>query len=155
MPLRRDRVEDIEPGPGWLMRNYPTAAPPPRLSRRGFLGLASSAVGFWPALAWAGPPGTRALAGDPALLSPFEREHLPVLQLPVVTTNGAKVPIVVEMTHPMTPDHHIESIPVVNERDPSPSKGMFYLTPASGRVYLATTANNGPCGGCIQVFAPQ
>jgi len=26
---------------------------------------------------------------------------------------------------------------------------------ASGRVYLATTANNGPCGGCIQVFAPE
>ena len=26
---------------------------------------------------------------------------------------------------------------------------------ANGRVYLATTANNGPCGGCIQVFAPE
>jgi len=26
---------------------------------------------------------------------------------------------------------------------------------ATGRVYLATTANNGPCGGCIQVFAPE
>ena len=26
---------------------------------------------------------------------------------------------------------------------------------ASGHVYLATTANNGPCGGCIQVFAPE
>ena len=26
---------------------------------------------------------------------------------------------------------------------------------ASGRVYLATTANNGPCAGCIQVFAPE
>jgi DNA-binding beta-propeller fold protein YncE len=26
---------------------------------------------------------------------------------------------------------------------------------ATGRVYLATTAKNGPCGGCIQVFAPE
>jgi hypothetical protein len=26
---------------------------------------------------------------------------------------------------------------------------------ASGRVYLATTASKGPCGGCIQVFAPE
>jgi DNA-binding beta-propeller fold protein YncE len=26
---------------------------------------------------------------------------------------------------------------------------------ANDRVYLATTANNGPCGGCIQVFAPE
>jgi DNA-binding beta-propeller fold protein YncE len=26
---------------------------------------------------------------------------------------------------------------------------------ATGRVYLATTAKDGPCGGCIQVFAPE
>jgi hypothetical protein len=26
---------------------------------------------------------------------------------------------------------------------------------ANNRVYLATTADNGPCGGCIQVFAPE
>jgi hypothetical protein len=25
----------------------------------------------------------------------------------------------------------------------------------NGRVYLATTADKGPCGGCIQVFAPE
>ncbi len=102
--------------------------------------MASAAVGLWTRRAWAGPPGRHLLAGDPALLSPFEREHLPVLQLPVVTTNGAKVPIVVEMTHPMAPDHYIASVHVVNERDPVPSKGMFYFTPANGRVYLAFQA---------------
>jgi DNA-binding beta-propeller fold protein YncE len=26
---------------------------------------------------------------------------------------------------------------------------------ATGRVYLATTAKHGPCGGCIQIFAPE
>jgi DNA-binding beta-propeller fold protein YncE len=26
---------------------------------------------------------------------------------------------------------------------------------ANGKVYLATTADRGPCGGCIQVFAPE
>jgi hypothetical protein len=26
---------------------------------------------------------------------------------------------------------------------------------ANNRVYLATTAKDGPCGGCIQVFEPQ
>jgi DNA-binding beta-propeller fold protein YncE len=26
---------------------------------------------------------------------------------------------------------------------------------AKGRIYLATTADKGPCGGCIQVFAPE
>ncbi len=97
-------------------------------------------MGFWTRRAWAGPPGTRLVAGDPALLSPFEREHLPALQLPAVTTNGAKVPIVVEMNHPMTPDHYIASINVVNERDQIPSKGMFYFTPLNGRVYVAFQA---------------
>ena len=26
---------------------------------------------------------------------------------------------------------------------------------ANNRVYLATTADKGPCGGCIQAFAPE
>ncbi len=117
--------------------NCQTASPPHGLSRRGFLGLASAAVGLWTRRAWAGPPGRHLLAGDPALLSPFEREHLPMLQLPAVTTNGAKVPIVVEMTHPMAPDHYITSVHVANERDPIPSKGMFHFTPANGRVFVA------------------
>lgn len=68
---------------------------------------------------------------------PFERLHHPVLELPLVTVNGAKVPVVVEMAHPMEPDNHITSVHVVNERDPVPSKGVFYFTPANGQVYLA------------------
>ena len=28
------------------------------------------------------------------------------------------------------------------------------VDPATGKVYLATTAKDGPCGGCIQVYAP-
>lgn len=101
-------------------------------------------MGFWGEgrirRAWGGPPVRRLSADDPALLSPFERQHVPVLQLPVVTTNGAKVPIVVEMTHPMTLDHYITSVHVVNERDPVPSKGVFHFTPVNGRVYLSFQA---------------
>ena len=28
------------------------------------------------------------------------------------------------------------------------------VDPATGKVYLATSAKEGPCGGCVQVYAP-
>lgn len=113
-------------------------------SRRGFLGLASAAVGLLAegALprAWGATPVRSLRADDPDILPPFERLHLPRLRLPVVTENGAKVPIVVEMTHPMEPGHYIRSIRVDNDSDPVPSKGTFHLTPANGQVYLSFQA---------------
>ena len=111
------------------------------LSRRRFLGLASAAVGLWVPRAWAVGSSPTVLDGrDPRALSPLEREHLPLLRIPEVTTNGSKLPIVLEMDHPMTPDHHITTVRVVNRRDPVPLKGTFHLTPANGRVYLSFQA---------------
>lgn len=121
-----------------------SAKRPQGLSRRGFLGLASAAVGLmgvWGIRrAWPDTLGRGPLADHPDLLSPSQQLHLPVLKLPTVTTNGAKVPIVVEMRHPMEPDHYITSVHVVNERDPVPLKGTFHFTPANGQVYLAFQA---------------
>jgi desulfoferrodoxin (superoxide reductase-like protein) len=121
----------------------PFASRPPRLSRRRFLVLASAVTGLGfdggRRRAW-GASGRRRSADDPALLSPFERLHFPVLRIPVVTTNGAKVPVVVEMEHPMEPGHYITSVHVTNQRDPVPSKGVFHFTPANGQVYLAVQA---------------
>jgi sulfur-oxidizing protein SoxY len=111
------------------------------LSRRGFLGLVpAAAAGLWVPRALASAAATSLDGRDPASLTPLEREHLPVLRLPELTSNGAKLPIVVEMDHPMTPDHFIRSIEVLNRRDPVPSKGTFHLTPANGRVYLGFQA---------------
>lgn len=111
------------------------------LSRRRFLGGVAATVGLWgggaSGLAWGAAPARRLSADDPDLLSPFERLHLPVLRLPVVAGNGAKVPVVVEMAHPMEPGHYITSVEVTNERDPVPSKGVFHFTPANGQVYLS------------------
>src|SRR2546422_83966 len=87
-------------------------------SRRGFFGLASTAAGLFIREAWAGSRERRLLGGDPALLSPLEREHFPSPSLPARTRNGAKVPIVVEMRHPMTPQHHVTRPDVGSERDP-------------------------------------
>lgn len=113
-------------------------------SRRDLIGLALAAVGLAvPAgrrVVAAGPPGRRRWGDELAGLSPFERLHHPAVRLPVVTANGDRVPIVIEMTHPMEPGHYVESLSVLNARDPVPSKGVFGFTPGSGQVYLAFQA---------------
>lgn len=63
-----------------------------------------------------------------------------MLHVPEMTRNGAKVPIVVEMAHPMTADHHIGRLEVVNASDPVPVKGTFHFTPGNGSLYLAFQA---------------
>ena len=127
------------------------ASPPAGLTRRSFIALApGAAVGLWLRPAWA-VEAVRPLAEGAGQRSAIEREHVPALRLPGFTTNGAKVPIVVEMSHPMTADHHVTSVEVVNEDDPIPSKGTFHFTPANGRVYLAFQARMH--GGSSQVSA--
>jgi len=70
----------------------------------------------------------------------------PSIRLPVLTENGAKVPLVVEVDHPMSPDHHATTITVINERDPVASKGEFSFSPANGQAYVAFQArlDDGP-----------
>ena len=70
----------------------------------------------------------------------------PTIRLPVLTENGAKVPVVVEVEHPMEMDHHVTTITVVNERDPIASKGEFSFSPANGQAYVAFQArlDDGP-----------
>jgi desulfoferrodoxin (superoxide reductase-like protein) len=114
----------------------------PDLGRRAFMGLAAASAGLWAGKAL-GARGPRRLAGDPARLSAFERQHLPVLTLPAATPSGSKVPVVVEMSHPMEPGHFIRSVEIANPRDPIASKGVFHLTPENGRVYLAWQARLG------------
>ncbi len=108
------------------------ASGPRGLSRRGFLGLAAcAAVELGAGRVLAATPGGRAAA-------PAERP--PTLRLPGRTINGAKVPIVVEMAHPMTADHHVTSLEVVNDSDPIPLKGRFHFSPGNGSVFLAFQA---------------
>jgi sulfur-oxidizing protein SoxZ len=112
----------------------------PPLSRRGFLGLVATAV--------AGSMSVRAshVGADSRTLSAAEPTSPPTLRIPPLTSNGSKVPIAVEVIHPMEPDHYITQIEVVNPRDPVPSKGVFHFTPANGQAYLAFQArmDDGP-----------
>jgi desulfoferrodoxin (superoxide reductase-like protein) len=108
------------------------------------LGLAAAALGLLGEggrrSAGAGAPARRWHADDSRVLSAFERLHFPVLRLPVVTANGDRVPITIEMSHPMEPAHHITRLTVVNERDPVPLKGVFELTYAAGLAHVAFQA---------------
>jgi sulfur-oxidizing protein SoxY len=102
------------------------------LSRRRFLGMAAASAGLA-----VEPWMQRALAaervGSDAL-------HRPRLRLPAATSNGARVPVSVEVPHPMGRDHYVSVLEVVNPRDPVPLKGRFHFTPANGRAYIAFQA---------------
>jgi desulfoferrodoxin (superoxide reductase-like protein) len=63
-----------------------------------------------------------------------------VLRLPASTANGARVPIVVDVPHPMEAGDHIAALEVVNPRDPVPLKGAFHFSPANGRAFIAFQA---------------
>jgi sulfur-oxidizing protein SoxY len=58
--------------------------------------------------------------------------------LPPVVEDGSQAPIVVEVDHPMEPDHYIKNIQIMNFTDPVVIKGKFDFTPANGEVYLGT-----------------
>lgn len=81
------------------------------------------------------------LALDPSATGAAQKErHTPKLIMPAMTRNGANVPVVVKMNHPMEQGHHIRLIRFFNESDPIPSKGIFYPTPANGEIYFAFQA---------------
>lgn len=127
------------------------------MSRRGFLRLASilAALGFttqgsdWSADASAAESQR---PNDPSAPSPAE-QPLPILKVPPVTRNGAHVPIVAEMRHPMEPDHYIKSLQILNESDPIPSKGIFYFSPANGQAYLSVQARMHSGASAVRVIA--
>ncbi len=117
-------------------RVTPTASP--AVSRRVFLRLASTFIALeWANVAFALEPYAPDNSNQP---TPLERAYPLVLKVPPFTRNGANVPIVIEMRHPMDPDHYIKSLQILNETDPIPSKGIFHLSPANGRAYLSVQA---------------
>ena len=101
------------------------------LSRRRFIRLAAAAG------LMAGPGTRQAWSEQPAA---DERAHRPLIRLPALTSNGARVPIVVDVPHAMQPDHRIVALEVVNPSDPVPLKGTFQFSAANGRAHVAFQA---------------
>jgi len=60
------------------------------------------------------------------------------LEIPPLVENGNTVPMTVSLASPMTPDDHVKSIHVFNEKNPQPNIGNFYLGPHAGRAQVST-----------------
>jgi sulfur-oxidizing protein SoxY len=112
-------------------------------TRRRFLGLAGSA-----AVAGTIPIATlRPLEATPATLASAIRNVVGTavvktgkvkLEVPPLVENGNTVPMTVSLASPMTPEDHVKSIHVFNEKNPQPNIGNFYLGPNSGRAQVST-----------------
>src|SRR6476646_7168982 len=107
-------------------------------TRRRFLGLAGSAaicgtvpiVTMRPAEA---TPAMRNVVGEAEMHTGKVK-----LDIPPLVENGNTVPMTVSVTSPMTPDDHVKSIHVFNEKNPQPNIGNFYLGPHAGRAQIST-----------------
>jgi sulfur-oxidizing protein SoxY len=112
-------------------------------TRRRFLGLAGSAaalgaipiVTLRPAEA---TPATLAAAIQTVTNGAAVRTGKVKLDVPPLVENGNTVPMTVSVSNPMTPDDHVKSIHVFNEKNPQPNVGNFYLGPHAGRAQIST-----------------
>src|SRR6266567_7421019 len=112
-------------------------------TRRRFLGFAGSAAvaGTIPIVQ------LRPAEATPAMLASAIRNVVGTaavktgkvkLEIPPLVENGNTVPMTVSLASPMTPDDHVKSIHVFNEKNPQPNIGNFYLGPQCGRAQVAT-----------------
>jgi sulfur-oxidizing protein SoxY len=112
-------------------------------TRRRFLGLAGSAAicGTVPIVT------VRRAEATPAMLASAIRNVVGEaelhtgkvkLDIPPLVENGNTVPMTVSVTSPMTPDDHVKSIHVFNEKNPQPNIGNFYLSAQAGRAQVST-----------------
>ena len=112
---------------------------PDQTTRRTFLSLAGSAAVLGVTL--------RPTEATPAMLSSAIRNVVGTavvrtgkvkLDIPPLVENGNTVPMTVSVVSAMTPDDHVKSIHVFNEKNPQPNIGNFYLGPRAGRAQVST-----------------
>ena len=60
------------------------------------------------------------------------------LDVPPLVENGNTVSMTVAVTSPMTPEDHVKSIHVFNEKNPQPNVGNYYLGVGAGRAQVST-----------------
>ena len=60
------------------------------------------------------------------------------LDVPPLVENGNTVSLTVSVANPMTPEDHVKSIHVFNEKNPQPNIANFYFGPHCGRAQVST-----------------
>jgi sulfur-oxidizing protein SoxY len=66
------------------------------------------------------------------------REGKVTFEVAELVENGNTVPITVSVASPMTPEAHVKTIAVFNERNPQRDVAVFHLGPRAGRATVAT-----------------
>jgi sulfur-oxidizing protein SoxY len=112
-------------------------------TRRRFLRLAGSAaaIGVAPVVSLrpaTATPETMAAAIRNVVGNAAVRTGKVKLDVPPLVENGNTVPMTVSVASPMTPDDHVKSIHVFNEKNPQPNICNFYLGPHAGRAQVST-----------------
>src|SRR6202048_2529252 len=107
-------------------------------TRRDFLGLAGGAAALGAVAVTLRPaeatPATMAAAIRNVVGEAAVRTGKVKLDVPPLVENGNTVPMTVSVDNPMTPDDHVKSIHVFNEKNPQPNIGTFYLGPHACRA---------------------
>jgi sulfur-oxidizing protein SoxY len=108
-------------------------------TRRKFLALSGSAVVLAVTM--------RPAEATPAMLAGAIRDVVGAgvvrtgkvkLDVPPLVENGNTVSMTVAVTSPMTPEDHVKSIHVFNEKNPQPNVGNYYLGVGAGRAQVST-----------------
>jgi sulfur-oxidizing protein SoxY len=112
-------------------------------TRRQFLGLAGGAavLGAVPIVTLRpseATPATLAAAIRNVVGEAEVKSGKVELDIPPLVENGNTVPMTVSVSNPMTPDDHVKSIHVFDEKNPQPNIGNFYLGPHAGRAQVST-----------------
>jgi len=135
----------------------PLLPDPSNPGRRRMLVLAVAAVGLTAARSRIHAGAEQAAGTQIPPPAPPPHGAAPEVRLPVLTENGAKVPVGVSVDHPMEIAHHVTVLTVVNDRDPIPSKGEFVFSAANGQAYVAFQArlDDGPSTVRVAVECSQ
>src|SRR5262252_8387642 len=112
-------------------------------TRRQFLGIAggAAAIGTIPVVSLrpvAATPETMTAAIRNVVGGATVRTGKVKLDVPPLVENGNTVPMTITVSSPNTPEDHVKSIHVFNEKNPQPNIGNFYLSPQAGRAQIAT-----------------
>lgn len=112
-----------------------------RISRRTMLAISGAALGglaLAPRPASAGNGAWQQLEAARALVGDAEPAGGIALDLPLVSENGASVPLTVSVERPVDGDDPVAEIHLFAPLNPQPEIAVFRLTPLAGRAEIAT-----------------
>jgi sulfur-oxidizing protein SoxY len=114
----------------------------PKLTRRQLLDSAASAAAVASL-----PLNAQVAEATPAMLAAAIRSVVGEatvrvgkvkIEVPPLVENGNTVPLTVTVASPMTPEDHVKSVHVFNEKNPQANVGNFHLSARAGRAQIAT-----------------